>query len=110
MGVLPAACCYVVMPGTIARFGAAVIAGLEPAHRRPCERRDPYREVSRFRDVVDVLRNNQGRWLWVPAFAGTTTYADRASAPSIIATALATPYTATKEPKRGPFSWPSSTW
>jgi len=25
-------------------------------------------------------------------------------------TALARPYTATNEPKRGPFSWPSSTW
>src|SRR5260370_34551445 len=36
--------------------------------------------------------------------------ADLASAPSIIATAFVTPYTATQEPKRGPFSWPSSTW
>ena len=31
-------------------------------------------------------------------------YADLASAPSIIATAFVTPYTATNEPKRGPFS------
>jgi hypothetical protein len=31
-------------------------------------------------------------------------YPDLASAPSIIATALASPYTATNEPKRGPFS------
>jgi transposase-like protein len=25
-----------------------------------------------LRDVVDTFRNNQKRWLWVPAFAGTT--------------------------------------
>ncbi|RXH20621.1 hypothetical protein EAS54_01340 [Bradyrhizobium guangzhouense] len=37
-------------------------------------------------------------------------HALRASAPSIMLTAFCTPYTATKEPKRGPFSWPSSTW
>ena len=37
-------------------------------------------------------------------------YALRASAPSIMSTAFCTPYTATNEPKRGPFSWPSSTW
>ncbi len=37
-------------------------------------------------------------------------YALRASAPSIMLTAFGTPYTATNEPKRGPFSWPSSTW
>ena len=41
---------------------------------------------------------------------GEESYADRASAPSIIAIAFGTPYTATNEPKRGPFSWPSSTW
>ena len=34
----------------------------------------------------------------------------RASAPSIISIVLPSPYTATNEPKRGPFSWPSSTW
>ena len=37
-------------------------------------------------------------------------HADRASAPSIMSTVFSTPYTATNEPKRGPFSWPSSTW
>jgi hypothetical protein len=37
-------------------------------------------------------------------------YPDLASAPSIIATAFGKPYTATNDPKRGPFSWPSSTW
>jgi hypothetical protein len=37
-------------------------------------------------------------------------YADRARAPSIMSTVLPRPYSATKEPKRGPFSWPSSTW
>src|SRR3954470_3001129 len=36
--------------------------------------------------------------------------AERGRAPPIIATAFGSPYTATKEPKRGPFSWPSSTW
>ncbi len=36
-------------------------------------------------------------------------YPDLASAPSIIATAFGRPYTATNDPKRGPFSWPSST-
>src|SRR5258708_21955533 len=32
---------------------------------RPCESRDPYREVYPFRDMADALRNNQRRWLWV---------------------------------------------
>src|SRR6476469_9780566 len=42
-------------------------------HRRPCESRGPYAAASRFEAVgVDTLHNNQGRWLWVPAFAGTT--------------------------------------
>ena len=40
---------------------------------------------------------------------GKKNHPDRASAPSIMVTALARPYTATNEPKRGPFSWPSST-
>jgi hypothetical protein len=39
----------------------------------------------------------------------TGSYADLASAPSIMSTVFASPYTATKEPKRGPFSWPRST-
>jgi hypothetical protein len=47
------------------------IAKLFP--RRPGEGRDPYAAASRFRKVgVDTLRDNFGRWLWVPAFAGTT--------------------------------------
>src|SRR2546429_2074702 len=42
-------------------------------HRRPCVRRDPYAEAFRFWAVeVDTFGNNQQRWLWVPAFAGTT--------------------------------------
>ena len=40
----------------------------------------------------------------------TGSYADLASAPSIMSTVFLSPYTATNEPKRGPFSWPSSTW
>ena len=42
--------------------------------------------------------------LWAQLSQGTQDYPDRASAPSIIATAFARPYTATNEPKRGPFS------
>src|SRR3954464_12464160 len=35
----------------------------------PCVRRDPYGEAFRFWAVeVDTFRNNQQRWLWVPAF------------------------------------------
>src|SRR5215467_4322953 len=36
-------------------------------------------------------------------------YADLANAPSIISIVFPSPYTATNEPKRGPFSWPSNT-
>ena len=45
-----------------------------------------------------------------PPQGGGKNYAERASAPSIMSTVFCTPYTATNEPKRGPFSWPSSTW
>ena len=39
----------------------------------PALSRDPYAVPSRFRAVrADNLRTNCGRWLWVPAFAGTT--------------------------------------
>src|SRR5260370_30221174 len=42
-------------------------------HSRPGERRDPYSAASRSWAVeVDTFSNNQRRWLWVPAFAGTT--------------------------------------
>jgi len=41
--------------------------------RRPCERRDPYAVSYVMEDAVRRLsRNNEGQWLWVPAFAGTT--------------------------------------
>ena len=44
------------------------------SQRRPCERRDPYSAA--FAVGKDRQRrphkNNCGRWLWVPAFAGTT--------------------------------------
>src|SRR5258708_38571818 len=40
--------------------------------RRPRARGDPYAVSSRCRTVADTLRNHKGRWLWGPAFAGTT--------------------------------------
>jgi len=43
-----------------------------PLFRRPCERRDPYAVKLRFKDVASGTANNRSRWLWVPAFAGTT--------------------------------------
>ena len=40
---------------------------------RPCERRDPYAAAYRCRvGKLVTFCNNHGRWLWVPAFAGTT--------------------------------------
>jgi hypothetical protein len=39
---------------------------------RPCERRDPYAAASRLGSVANASRTNTRRWLWVPAFAGTT--------------------------------------
>src|SRR2546430_16850502 len=41
-------------------------------HRRPGERRDPYAAAHRIEDAVVTFCNNWHRWLWVPAFAGTT--------------------------------------
>ena len=46
---------------------------LSPNHqRRPRERGDPYAAAPVGSKVVDAFRNHRGRWLWVPAFAGTT--------------------------------------
>src|SRR5437879_9280578 len=39
---------------------------------RPCESRDPYAEDSQVEDGASARDNNNRRWLWVPAFAGTT--------------------------------------
>jgi hypothetical protein len=39
---------------------------------RPCERRDPYAAASLSSAAAKRLSNNGYRWLWVPAFAGTT--------------------------------------
>jgi hypothetical protein len=52
----------------------------QPLHRRPCLsaqlrtwRRDPYSAAVVGKDkVTTTSQNNFGRWLWVPAFAGTT--------------------------------------
>ena len=47
-------------------------ASLNPAARRPCERRDPYAVSSLLCIGADALRNHGRQGLWVPAFAGTT--------------------------------------
>src|ERR1700730_1214354 len=39
---------------------------------RPCESRDPYAAASLAGAGARRLSNNSHRWLWVPAFAGTT--------------------------------------
>src|SRR6202035_5976076 len=41
--------------------------------RRPRERGDPYAAAPRFGTVANGFSSNKLRWLWVPAFAGTTT-------------------------------------
>lgn len=35
-------------------------------------RTDPYRVIYRLGKVADTVCRNDGRWLWVPAFAETT--------------------------------------
>src|SRR6266576_5534345 len=40
--------------------------------RRPRAGGDPYAVPLRWGTVSDIFCNNKGRWLWVPAFAGTT--------------------------------------
>ena len=40
--------------------------------RRPGECRDPYVVPFVLGTLVDAFRNRKRRWLWVPAFAGTT--------------------------------------
>jgi hypothetical protein len=53
-----------------ARVGCLTI---EINSRRPCESRDPYAVLVVLKGGVRRLSlNNRGRWLWVPAFAGTT--------------------------------------
>src|SRR5260221_7524754 len=52
-------------------------------HRRPCESRDPYAAAFVLRNAVRRLwRNNQRLWLWVPAFAGTTSWSRATSQPT----------------------------
>jgi hypothetical protein len=34
--------------------------------------RDPYAAAVVWGTLGDAFRNNKSRWLWVPAFAGTT--------------------------------------
>src|SRR6266568_7458381 len=40
--------------------------------RRPGERRDPYAVPYRLGTLSKAFPSNERRWLWVPAFAGTT--------------------------------------
>jgi len=40
--------------------------------RRPCESRDPYTVPYRLSTKAETFCPNERRWLWVPAFAGTT--------------------------------------
>src|SRR5713226_7142385 len=53
-----------------------ILAGEEissPSSRpSACARRDPYAVPSRFGTRSVAFRYHHGRWLWVPAFAGTT--------------------------------------
>jgi len=41
-------------------------------HRRPGERRDPYRGISLWHSLGDDHRNHNGLGLLIPAFAGTS--------------------------------------
>src|SRR5437763_6412957 len=43
-----------------------------PEKRRPRESGDPYAAAFHFDTEVAAFCNNKGRWLWVPAVAGTT--------------------------------------
>jgi hypothetical protein len=58
---------------TRAQRAAGMCGRVFTQHRRPCERRDPYAVSHVLKDAVRRLsRSNEGLWLWVPAFAGTT--------------------------------------
>src|SRR5260370_35251035 len=46
--------------------------GDDISKRRPRERGDPYGADLRLGDVVEAFCSPDRRWLWVPAFAGTT--------------------------------------
>src|SRR5215475_10013325 len=55
-------------------FGGTQKYGLsrKSLHVVPAERRDPYSAASQCGTLADTFRNVDRRWLWVPAFAGTT--------------------------------------
>ncbi len=55
--------------GTLFRLRARSRA---KSQRRPGARRDPYAAASLFGTVANAFSSNRLRWLWVPAFAGTT--------------------------------------
>src|ERR1700683_511140 len=50
--------------------------------RRPGECRDPYAVPFRLGARGVAFRSNEGRWLWVPAFAGTT-WCESSPSPSL---------------------------
>ena len=43
-----------------------------PSTGRPCESRDPYAAAHQFGAAASAIFRHKHRWLWVPAFAGTT--------------------------------------
>ena len=55
---------------------------------RPCERRDPYRVIHRMSTAAETFRTTTPRWLWVPAFAGTTNETRNNSQHTALATEL----------------------
>ncbi|MGY4449469.1 acyl carrier protein [Bradyrhizobium sp. i1.3.1] len=66
-------------PAAAGRGGLIRRTYLSPG--RPCERRDPYRGIYRSLRVAvqnDEPSPNCALWLWVPAFAGTTSSVRRA--------------------------------
>src|SRR3984893_5917000 len=68
----PEAYCFVAAILALSRTKDNTGAGFPTfQQRRPCESRDPCGPS--VRDGINCLRDNYRRWLWVPAFAGTTT-------------------------------------
>jgi hypothetical protein len=52
------------------RFNESSLRTQGPQRERDCAHRDA--AASRLSTVANALRTNKRRWLWVPAFAGTT--------------------------------------
>jgi hypothetical protein len=67
------------------------------------------RQSSRQRTLRSLADGGKQRLSQAGTNEDAVVYADLANAPSIISIVFPSPYTATNEPKRGPFSWPSKT-